>query len=432
MVGELQPLDNCGSIGFGAAGKVVSPSARPDERMMTLRVMAERHAPRRAPRRHLGSHGTRDHRCLRSTTTTRERLDRGPSQWKIRAKVAEETPKTSKKKRKGGSKIDDDQRYPLWFALPLQPGERRVTKRYEILPNKIYAFEQLLGTLDVIVNSRMTVVALKEGGLFVHSPIAPTKECLRLVGELEDKHGPVKYIVLPTTAVEHKIYFGPFAKQYPDAEIYAAPRQWSFPLNLPLALLGLFPRKAVTIAEDGDYPWKSEFEIAVLNLTVGIGPFVEVSFFHKPTRTLLVTDTVFKIPESPPEVCEVDPSPLLKRARDDKRDGLVMSEDTRENRIIGWWKTTLFAIFFQPSSVEFDLREYPTTLVWRDDKWIDKVKSVQNKLLVAPILQVLVFSRDPNGALEVREIRSNPIRSDLPCITTRRSAHSFIPALRAH
>ena len=41
----------------------------------------------------------------------------------------------------------------------------------------------------------MTVVKLASGGLWVHAPIAPTKECLRLLRELD---APVEYIVLPT------------------------------------------------------------------------------------------------------------------------------------------------------------------------------------------------------------------------------------------
>ena len=232
-----------------------------------------------------------------------------------------------------------DQRWPLWFALPIQPGERRVTQMTEVVPGRIYAFEQLQGVLDVIVNIRMTVVVLSgpDGGLFVHSPVAPTDECVRLMRELEGRHGPVRHIVLPTTAVEHKIFVGPFAKRFPDAEVYVAPRQWSFPLNLPIGFLGLFPRRANVLSTDGggDEPWRSEFDCAVLNLTVGIGPFVECAFFHKPTRTLLVTDCVFKIPRDPPEVCCVDPAPLLFRARDDDADEI---EDTDEGRRVGWLK----------------------------------------------------------------------------------------------
>lgn len=58
------------------------------------------------------------------------------------------------------------------------------------------------GVLDVLVNTRMTVLKLRDGSLFVYAPVAPTRECLRLVRELE---APVRYIVLPTSAVEHKV-----------------------------------------------------------------------------------------------------------------------------------------------------------------------------------------------------------------------------------
>ena len=51
------------------------------------------------------------------------------------------------------------------------------------------------------MNTRMTVVRLRDGSLFVHAPVAATRECVRLVRELG---APVRYIVLPTSAVEHK------------------------------------------------------------------------------------------------------------------------------------------------------------------------------------------------------------------------------------
>eukprot|EP00959_Pyramimonas_sp_CCMP1952_P470433 9496638-Pyramimonas_sp.AAC.1 len=204
--------------------------------------------------------------------------------------------------------------YPLWRALPLAPGPYRKTERFEIIPNKIYVFEQVFGLLDVIVNIRMTVIILKDGGLFVHAPVAPTRECLRLVDEL----GPVKYVVLPTTAVEHKVFFGPFAKKYPDSKIYAAPAQWSLPLQLPLGWLGLFPRRLDGVLKDGnkDTPWPDEFDQALLQVSLGVAPFVEVAFYHKPTRSLLVTDTVVAIPSTPPKICEDNPKPLLVRAVD--------------------------------------------------------------------------------------------------------------------
>ena len=33
----------------------------------------------------------------------------------------------------------------------------------------------------------------------------------------------------------------------------------------------------------------------------GIGPFSEVAFFHKPSRTLLLTDALIYVPQRPPE-----------------------------------------------------------------------------------------------------------------------------------
>lgn len=41
--------------------------------------------------------------------------------------------------------------------------------------------EQSLGFSNVTTNTRMTVVKLATGGLWVHAPIAPTKECIRLI-----------------------------------------------------------------------------------------------------------------------------------------------------------------------------------------------------------------------------------------------------------
>lgn len=108
--------------------------------------------------------------------------------------------RTRAQARAASSRGDADFRYPQWLALPLQPGELRRTSRTD-LGGGTWLFEQSLGVLDVLVNVRMTVLRLRDGSLFVHAPIAPTPECLRLLRELD---APVRYIVLPTSAVEHK------------------------------------------------------------------------------------------------------------------------------------------------------------------------------------------------------------------------------------
>ncbi|KAF2299356.1 hypothetical protein GH714_031687 [Hevea brasiliensis] len=120
----------------------------------------------------------------------------------------------------------------------------------------------------------------------------------QLVKELE---APVEYIVLPTFAYEHKIFVGPFSRKFPRAQIWVAPRQWSWPLNLPLEFFGIFRAKTLT-DEDLSTPWADEIEQKVLSSPeVGIGPYVEVAFYHKRSRTLLVTDAVIFVPRQPPK-----------------------------------------------------------------------------------------------------------------------------------
>jgi hypothetical protein len=48
------------------------------------------------------------------------------------------------------------------------------------------------------------------------------RECIALVKELGC---PVEHIVLPTFAVEHKLFVGPFARKFPSAKVHVAPRQ---------------------------------------------------------------------------------------------------------------------------------------------------------------------------------------------------------------
>ena len=93
----------------------------------------------------------------------------------------------------------------------------------QIDKGSIWVFEQpqSLAFSNVTTNCRMTVIKLASGGLWVHAPIAPTPECLRLLKELD---APVEYIILPTFAYEHKIFVGPFSRKFPKAKVYIAPK----------------------------------------------------------------------------------------------------------------------------------------------------------------------------------------------------------------
>ncbi len=242
--------------------------------------------------------------------------------------------------------------WPWWPAAPLYPYGQRRTLRREVIKDTLWTFDQLQGILYVVVPIRMTVVKLEQGGLLIYAPVAPTPECIRLVRELVIQHGDVKYIILPTiSGIEHKVFVGPFARYFQQAQVFVAPSQWSFPLNLPLSWLGLPAKRTHILPEDSSQaPFSNQFDYATLGpIYLGPGRFSEVVFFDRRSRTLLVTDIVVSVPERPPEILQLDPYPLLFHARDNAFDEII---DSETNRLKGWQRICLFSLYFRPNSLE--------------------------------------------------------------------------------
>jgi Domain of unknown function (DUF4336) len=311
-----------------------------------------------------------------------------------------------------------DWSWSFWFTLPIYPYGQRRTLRKEILRDTIWTFDQLQGILYVVTPIRMTVVKLEAGGLLVYAPVAPTPECIQLMHELVAEHGDVKYIILPTVSgLEHKVFVGPFARRFPNAQVFVAPHQWSFPIELPLSWLG-FPRKRTQVLPQfsSQTPFADEFDYAILGpIDLGLRPFVEVAFLHRRSRTLLVTDTVVSVPEEPPAIVQLDPYPLLYHARESACDRI---EDTPTNRRKGWKRITLFSFYFGPSALEImDLGESIKAARQAPDhsrkafwgwfpyrwkaNWERSFEALRGngRLFVAPILQRLILNRAPEETL---------------------------------
>ncbi|MBK1989265.1 DUF4336 domain-containing protein [Sphaerospermopsis aphanizomenoides BCCUSP55] len=313
-----------------------------------------------------------------------------------------------------------DWSWSFWPALPLYPYGKRRTVRREIIKDRIWTFDQLHGILYTIVPIRMTVIKLEAGGLLVYAPVAPTPECIRLVQELEAKHGAVRYIILPTSSgLEHKIFVGPFARKFPQAVVYVAPHQWSFPFNLPLSWLGFPEKRTLEIPENIENihqnPFGEEFDYEILDINLGRGAFVEVALFHKPSRTLLLTDTILSVSEEPPEILQLEPYPLLFHARENAQD---IIEDNQKNRRQGWQRISLFAIYFRPSALEIagmremwqDAKKAPNRSAqayfglfpfrWRNN-WQYSFAALcgNGRPFVAPILQILILPQAPKQVL---------------------------------
>ena len=242
-----------------------------------------------------------------------------------------------------------DQRWGFWPLLPLYPYGRRRTLFSELIPGQLWSLEQLQGVYYVAVPVRLTVAKVP-GGLMLVNPLPPTGEVRQAIAGLEQQHGPVRTIVLPTASgLEHKLPLGPLARAFPDADIWVCPGQWSFPVQLPLSWLGVPARRTKVLFDDG-LPHGDVCEWFSLGpLDLGVGRFQEVSCLHRPSGALLVTDALVGISADPPALFDLDPTPLLFHARERGDEPL---SDSAEARRRGWARLVLFASYLRPEPLE--------------------------------------------------------------------------------
>ena len=241
-----------------------------------------------------------------------------------------------------------DQRWPWWPVFPFYPYGQRKTLVRELVPDRIWSFEQLHGVWYVAVPIRMTVVRLSHG-LMLYAPVAPTKEVLDQLHLLEERHGAIRTIVLPTASgLEHKVQVPSMTRAFPDATLWVADGQWSFPLSLPSSWLGFPASRTKVLGRDG-FPHSDQFSWIPLGpLELGLGTFLELACLDHASGSLLVTDALVSIPASVPPIYSLDPTPLLFHARDRGSEPLI---DTALNRLRGWKRIVLFANYFRPTSI---------------------------------------------------------------------------------
>ncbi|MFM1799611.1 MAG: hypothetical protein RLZZ117_1889 [Cyanobacteriota bacterium] len=241
-----------------------------------------------------------------------------------------------------------EQDWPWWPLLPLYPYGRRRSLVRELIPDRIWSFEQLHGIWYVAVPIRMTVLKVGEG-LLLHAPLPPTGEVVAHLRQLEQTHGPIHTLVLPTASgLEHKLPVPAMARAFPQATIWVTDQQWSFPLRLPSPWLGFPQQRTKVLFRDG-LPFPDQLSWIPLGpLALGLGTFLEVACLDRATGALLVTDALVTIRPTPPDLFAEDPTPLLFHARERGSDPLV---DSPVNREKGWKRILLFANFFRPASV---------------------------------------------------------------------------------
>lgn len=130
------------------------------------------------------------------------------------------------------------------------------------------------------IGSRMTIVRLSDGNLWVHSPVQISDETADEIRAL----GPVRHIVAPNKV--HHLQILPFAGRFPEAKLYVAP--------------GLKKKRpdldgATELSDEALWPEDMDqlfFE--------GYPSANEIDFFHRRSRTLITTDIVVNVgPEAP-------------------------------------------------------------------------------------------------------------------------------------
>jgi hypothetical protein len=134
--------------------------------------------------------------------------------------------------------------------------------------------------LPLPFTTRMTVVRLSNGDLFLHSPV-------RFDGKLADALqglGTVRHLVSPNQF--HYAHIGEWAKAFPDATSWAAPR-----VRGRARARHVDVRFTRDLAADPPDEWSREID---QTLFPG-GYFKEVIFFHKASRTLILTDTIINL-----------------------------------------------------------------------------------------------------------------------------------------
>jgi len=127
------------------------------------------------------------------------------------------------------------------------------------------------------IGSRMTIILLNNGDLFIHSPIALSKT----IKDSIDAIGKPRFIIAPNTM--HHLFLKQFYDQYSDTELYIVPG-----LRKKCPALS----HAKDLVDGTDYPWKKEIK---QHHVKGITKLEEVVFFHPQSKTLVLTDLAFYI-----------------------------------------------------------------------------------------------------------------------------------------
>ena len=309
------------------------------------------------------------------------------------------------------------QRFPTLFA-PLYGTDSRRTIRRQVSEN-VWMLEQNLELGPLETPLRCVVIRLQETGeLWVHAPLAPTQEFFELVESCCDESSGssssssssssrVAHVVVPTYALEHKVFVKDALERWPHAKLWTAPGQFSFPIrSVTDEFVWGKAVDGILLGSDSDHSdgsssspsWADEIQYETLPVgTFSIGgvsqTFYETAFFHKDSKSLIVTDSVAQVSLTPPPLN--DPNKLLLVSKRSTADPFPREDDDiEEARQIGWEKTALLVSYFFPEHEELDPDAGLGVVTWTDG-WHDNFNALAGRLIVPPVVRTLLYAQDP-------------------------------------
>ncbi len=123
-------------------------------------------------------------------------------------------------------------------------------------------------------STRMTVVRLSSGELWVHSPIKLTPD----IQNQMDKLGAVKYLIAPNHL--HHLFLSDWISMYPNSEVFGTDEVIKKRQDISFN---------ASLNSGSDWPWSDDIEQVLFS---GSPLMQECVFFHKPSNVLIVTDLV--------------------------------------------------------------------------------------------------------------------------------------------
>lgn len=142
----------------------------------------------------------------------------------------------------------------------------------------VWIFRRPFRLVGVSIGLTMTVIRLANGELFVHSPVRLTDEIKKRLESL----GRVRFVIAPSTL--HHLFIRDYGPAFPEAKLYALP-------SLKAKRADIYFHGE--LSENAEPGWASEIDqIALGGLKEGNE---ELAFFHKASKTAIVTDLVFNL-----------------------------------------------------------------------------------------------------------------------------------------